>query len=106
MSNELDYYAYLSEHTIQRLYAQTQRHWFVPGLGLELGLALPPFGTLKATTGEGRQAALTAQVKRVVAYLERHEPQHNGAVDGPKGYMKGKLPLFSYFLPPDIGAEH
>lgn len=103
MGKELGYYAYLSEHTIRRLYAQTRRRWYLPALGLEIGLELP-FIKLKASTKDGREEELAAQAKAVVKYLQRHEPEHIGTVDDPKRYIHGTLPMFSYFLPQGFGS--
>jgi hypothetical protein len=104
MGKELDYYAYLSEHTIRRLYAQIKRPQFLSALGLEIALELP-FVKLKATTGEGPQEELAAQAKAVVAHLQRNEADHIGTVDAPKRYIKGTLPMFSYFLPQGFGSR-
>jgi hypothetical protein len=104
MSKRLEYFAYLSEQTIQRLFEQIPQN-LLPPIAVELGLNLH-FVTVKVTKDKGEQEqALSARVKAVVAYLEKHEPEHIGTIDNPKMYIKGTLPMFSYFLPQGFGVN-
>jgi hypothetical protein len=104
MGKEVEYYAYLSEHTIERLYAQIGGRWSFPALGLGIGLA-PPFVKFTATKGEGKREDLGVKVKAVVAHLQRHEPHNIGTIDEPKRYISGTLQMFSYFLPQGFGGD-
>lgn len=104
MSKKLDYYAYLSEQTIRRMFAQIP-HKMLPTIAAEVGIDLH-FLTIKLSKGSSEQEeALTAQVRAVVAYLEKHESEHIGTIDDPKKYIKGTLPMFSYFLPQGFGVK-
>src|SRR6266851_4025084 len=104
MSKRLEYYAYLSEQTIQRLFEQIPQN-FLSSIALELGLDLHIL-TVRVTKDKGEQErALSARVKAVVAYLEKHEPEYIGTLDNPKMYIKGTLPMFSYFLPQAFGVK-
>ncbi len=104
MSKGLEYYAYLSEQTIQRLFEQIPKK-LLPPIAVELGINLY-FLTIKATKDRGEQEkALTAQLQAVVAYLEKHKSEQIGTIDNPKMYIKGTLSMFSYFLPQGFGVK-
>lgn len=104
MSKGLEYYAYLSEQTIQRLFEQIPNK-MLPTIAAELGIDLH-FLTIKVTKDRGDQKkALTTQLRAVEAYLEKHQSEHIGTIDNPKRYIKGTLPMFSYFLPQGFGVK-
>jgi hypothetical protein len=104
MSKGLEYYAYLSEQTIQRLFEQIPKK-LLPTIAAELGIDLY-FLTIKVTKDKGEQEkALTTQLQAVVAYLEKHQSEQVGTIDNPKMYIKGTLPMFSYFLPQGFGVK-
>src|SRR6266699_1051189 len=104
MKKGLEYYAYLSEQTIQRLFEQIPKE-MLPPIAAELGIYLH-FLTIKVTKDRGEQEkALTTKLQAVVAYLEKHQPEHIGTIENPKRYIKGTLPMFSYFLPQGFGVK-
>lgn len=104
MRKGLEYYAYLSEQTIQRLFEQIPKK-SLPTIAAELGIDIH-FLTIKVTMDKGEQEkALTAKLRAVVTFLEKHEPEHVGTVDDPKKYIKGTMPMYSFFLPQGFGVK-
>jgi hypothetical protein len=103
LSDNLEYYAYLSEKTIKRLFEEIPNK-ALPAIALELGMDLK-FLTAKLTLSPNdNQRTLTARLKAVLKYLEKHEPQNIGTIDNPAKYIKGTEFMFSYFMPQGFGV--
>ena len=96
MSNNLEYYAYLSEHTIGRLFELIPKR-MLPPIAFELGINLKIL-TAKLTLNKSEnQKTLASKLKAVIKYLEKNEPQNIGTIDSPAKYIKGTLRMYSYF---------
>jgi hypothetical protein len=104
VSKGLEYYAYLSEHTIQRLFEQIPKR-ALSSIAVELGIDIKILTAKLTMNKNDSERTLTSQVRAVVKYLEKEEPQNIGTVDNPKKYVKGTLQMFSYFLPQGFGVK-
>lgn len=96
MPKRIVHYEYLAQDRIWSLYEQIPRNR-LPGLSVELGLNLQVLQV--KSKPEPKELPLSAQAQAVLAHLEKHQPHDIGTVDEPRMYIKGTLPLFSYFLP-------
>ena len=99
----IEYFCYLSEHTITMLYEQIPEH-VLQDISVELGIDVKLLA-MKVAKGPNGQKKLVARLKAVLNYLEKHDANNIGTVDNPKKYFRGTLPMFSHFIPQGFGVK-
>lgn len=98
------HFEYLAENRIRNLYRQIHRGWF-RRIPLQVSLSLLQLGQMTLSTPTGSEPDLTDQLRTVLASREKHHPEKIGAVDEPRMYIKGVLPMFTHILPQGFGVK-
>lgn len=104
MPKPIMHYEYLAADRIRNLYQQIHKGWFrrVP---LQLSLSLLQLGQIVLGKPAENEPSLPEQLEAVLAYLEKHQPEKIGAIDEPRMYIKGVLPMFTHAIPQGFGVE-
>ena len=101
---DLIYPAYLSEHTIQKLFNQIPQN-MLGSIAVELNVDVKIFSLKLSKTPAEKELSLISQALAVVSFLRKHQPEQIGTVDEPKKYIEGTLKMFSHYLPQGFGTK-